>query len=366
MPKLEEELYEWEDKYKKCQSVDKLKKKLSQLMQEYAWATAIECEKKIETIQKDKRVILKSKEKHEAKVEEAEENYKIACDEYNKLNLDINEIKAKSKELSEMHAQHEKCYKEKHMIYKQVQNDLKKNNQQIERKKQEQRQLREKYEEEKLKNQKDFQDEKQQIESKIANLKQEISKLQSHEKVKINENTLYTGEIDRSMKTQQEHNFKLSQIDRNIEGIRAEIRTMRNSHKDKIYQFGDYMNDMCAEIKRMTKEGKFKQLPRGPIGMYVEPIEYKWALAIEQCLGGLVNSFICANYEDERLLHQVISRYVKNPTHRPKVIVNNFNRPLHDVTHYVSFFMRNSINYSNKYFYMIILEAFFNSISNCL
>ena len=64
---------------------------------------------------------------------------------------------------------------------------------------------------------------------------------------------------------------------------------------------------------------------------------YEWALAIEQCLGGLVNSFICENYEDERLMHQLLSRYVRNPNQRPRVLVNkDFNRPLHDVTRYVS------------------------------
>jgi hypothetical protein len=91
-------------------------------------------------------------------------------------------------------------------------------------------------------------------------------------------------------------------------------------------------------------ERKFKQAPVGPIGMYIEPVDYKWALAIEQCIGGLVNSFICANYEDERIMHQLISRHVKNPSQRPRIIVNNFNRPRHDITQFVSL-TQNAINY---------------------
>jgi chromosome segregation ATPase len=305
-------------------------------MQEYAWSTAIECEKKIENLEKEKRIQLKSKEKLETKVQESQENYKRATEEYEKLKLDINEIKEKTKELSDKHSQHEKEYKEKYQLYKQIQNDLKKYNQQIERKKSDREQLREKYEEEKLKNQKDFQEEKTQIELKISNLKQEIQKLTSQEKVKLHENQLYSSEIERSQKLHQERGYKINGIDKQIENLRAEMNLVKNSNKNKIYQFGDYMNDLCNEIKSLTQKGRFKQLPRGPIGMYIEPVKYEWALAIEQCLGGLVNSFICANYEDEKLLHQIIARYVKNPIHRPRVIVNNFNSPLYDVTTFVS------------------------------
>ena len=336
MPKLEEELFEWEDKYKKCQSVDKLKKKLSQLMQEYAWATAIECEKKIEQIHRDQRNNMKSKEKHDLKVQESDEVYKQACEEFNKLNLDISEIKAKSKELNDKLMQAEKYRSEKYNLYKQVQNDLKKNNTQIEKKKLEQKQLREKYEEEKLKNQKDFQEEKQQIEQKIQNLKQELSKIQASEKLKQNENALFTGEIDRISKVLNNRNFEMNQIDRNIETIRGEIKTFRNSSKDKIYKFGDFMNELCNEVKRLTNERKFKVMPLGPIGMFVELVDFKWALAIEQCIGASITSFICANYEDEKLMHQLIARFVRNPVHRPKVIVNNFNLPLHNVSQFVS------------------------------
>ncbi len=344
MPSLEEKLFEWEDKYKKCQSVDKLRKKLSQLMQEYAWATAIECEKKIDLLQNEKRRMLKSKEKTEVKVQESEEKYKQACEEFNKLKLDLSEIKAKSKEINEKLTQADKNFNEKKNAYKQVQNDLKKFSQQIEKKRQEQKQLRDKYDEEKLKNQKDYQEEKQIVEQKIQAIKNDITKAQASERNKINEATMYAGEVERNVKLQKDKLEDISRIDRSIETLKGEIRTFINSNKDKIYKFGDFMNDLCNDVKRYVAERKFKQAPVGPIGMYIEPVDYKWALAIEQCIGGLVNSFICANYEDERIMHQLISRHVKNPSQRPRIIVNNFNRPRHDITQFVSL-TQNAINY---------------------
>ena len=338
MPTLEEQLFEWEDKYKKCQSVDKLKKKLSQLMQEYAWATAIECEKKIENIQRDKRGLLKSKEKTETKVQASEEEYKNACVEFDKLRVDLSEIKTKSKELGEKLTQADKNFNEKKNSYKQVQNDLKKFNQQIEKKKNEQKQLRDKYEEEKRKNQIDYQAEKQLAEQKIQTIKQELAKLQASEKNKLSENQMYATEIERNVRLQKDKLDDSSRIDRSIEMLKGEIRTFINSNKDKIYKFGDYMNDLCNDVKRNVTERKFKQAPVGPIGMYIEPVDYKWALAIEQCIGGWLNSFVCANYDDERLMHQLITKHVRLAIHRPKVIVNNFSLPLHNVSQYVSVF----------------------------
>jgi structural maintenance of chromosomes protein 6 len=92
------------------------------------------------------------------------------------------------------------------------------------------------------------------------------------------------------------------------------------------------MPKVIAELKSLFEQRKFKDMPIGPIGMYVDPIEFKWALAIEKCLGGLMSSFICSNYEDERLLQQVLARNIRAVYRRPRVIVTDFNVQLYDVS----------------------------------
>lgn len=64
LPVLEKEVQTLEEKYKKCQSVEKLRQKLSLLIKEYSWASAIAWEKTVENSEKEKRNFDKSKEKH--------------------------------------------------------------------------------------------------------------------------------------------------------------------------------------------------------------------------------------------------------------------------------------------------------------
>lgn len=68
LPLLEKEVQQWEDKYKKCQSVEKLRQKMSLLIKEFSWANAIAQEKIVESCEKEKRNFDKSKEKHLKKV----------------------------------------------------------------------------------------------------------------------------------------------------------------------------------------------------------------------------------------------------------------------------------------------------------
>lgn len=84
----------------------------------------------------------------------------------------------------------------------------------------------------------------------------------------------------------------------------------------------------------MHEQGKFKHLPRGPIGMHIEPKSSEWSLAIEQCLGPLILSFICGSYEDERLMHALIAKHVHQVNKRPRVIVSDFSARLYDVQRY--------------------------------
>ncbi len=90
---MEEELYQWEDKYKKCQSVDNLKKRLNTLMGEYTWCVAIDCEKTIENLEKEKKTLMKSKEKHEQKLNEHKEKQTELTDKDKQIQIDYNKVK---------------------------------------------------------------------------------------------------------------------------------------------------------------------------------------------------------------------------------------------------------------------------------
>lgn len=68
--------------------------------------------------------------------------------------------------------------------------------------------------------------------------------------------------------------------------------------------------------------------------MHVEPRSSEWSLAIEQCIGPYITSFICGSYEDERVMHGLISKHVLNVKARPRVIVADFRAGLYDVSRF--------------------------------
>jgi hypothetical protein len=74
----------------------------------------------------------------------------------------------------------------------------------------------------------------------------------------------------------------------------------------------------------------------GPLGMCLEVREEMWILAVEQALGRFIDAFACANYQDERLLHELLAKHVRDIDRRPRVLVCDFNQPLYDVSRLVS------------------------------
>lgn len=74
LPELERELCEWEEKFKKCLSAEKLKQKLAVLYQEAAWAITISNEKTVEESERELKVHERSREKVEKKIDELKMN----------------------------------------------------------------------------------------------------------------------------------------------------------------------------------------------------------------------------------------------------------------------------------------------------
>lgn len=131
-----------------------------------------------------------------------------------------------------------------------------------------------------------------------------------------------------------ERKFELKNCEKKIQNLHTDIENLNKSSKDQIYKFGNYMANLVREVEQLSAQGKFKEKPRGPIGMYIQPKQDEYSLAIEQCLGALVTTFICGNYDDEKLLQQVISRHVREAHRKPRIIVTDFRTPLYDVSRY--------------------------------
>lgn len=86
------------------------------------------------------------------------------------------------------------------------------------------------------------------------------------------------------------------------------IQKCNTSNKDALQVFGDYMPALVQNIKKLHENGKFSEMPRGPLGQYVEVIDEKWKAPVEGILGSLMKAFLVNNVHDRNLLNQLIQK----------------------------------------------------------
>lgn len=77
--------------------------------------------------------------------------------------------------------------------------------------------------------------------------------------------------------------------------------------------YGDYMPALIDEIKAAYKQGKFSQLPRGPIGSYVEVPRRQYRDIAESIIRGFLNAFIVNNTRDRQILNGILAKYTNSP-----------------------------------------------------
>ena len=336
MQRLQDELYTWEEKYKKCQSMDKLRKKSTALYQEYSWAVVIRMEKDIEKVKSEKQVLLKSREKHEKKIADEQEKLQKASEEYERAKKEISESR---KNTAENHARQEKAEKDLKVAtqnYKSVQSEIKRIQAQIERKTKDLNELVEQFKKEKANTKTGHEEEKQKKENAIRELNQELKELTEKESTLNRELATATSDMEKAQRALGDRKAHRISLEKTISSREAEIMTFKNSIRNQIAKFGDFMPGLCEDVIKTHQAGKFKEKPRGPIGMFIEPKEQRWSLAIEQCLGTLMSSFVCGSYEDERVLSGLFAKHIKLKHMRPRIIVTDFRQPLYDISRYVS------------------------------
>lgn len=332
LPKLEEELYKLNLRYEKSLSVDRLRRKLTLLCQEYSWAVVINCEKMLATIVKEKQSLTSKNDKLQAKLNESEKNFAEINTHYEEIKLSITDLAKKGKVNHEEFEKASELFKKASLDYKSTQNELKQQNTLLIRKKNEYEKLKNRFDEEKKNSAKDFQEEKAQKELQIETVTKEIKKAEELEKFKLRDNQMYSSAIDHEEKTKNDLKFEIKNYEKVIFNLNEDIEKFRKSEKDRIHRFGPHMGNLVKEVKNNHQQGKFKYLPKGPIGMHVTTKDFQYSLAIEQCIGSVMNSFVCENYNDERLLHKLISKHIQDPRMKPRVIVMDFTDKIYDTS----------------------------------
>jgi chromosome segregation ATPase len=204
----------------------------------------------------------------------------------------------------------------------------------LEKKELHKRQFVEKLNEEKKNTLVDHEKEKKQKEANLSAVRSKLSELQGAEKAKQNEIQGVNDALDKAKKAIRDKEFDVKNYENRCNNLKKDIESFRAAQRNKIFRFGENMHQLVEDVKANYEAKRFSEMPRGPIGMYLQPKSNEWSLAIEQCLGQLLYAFVCNNYEDERFLQKLISKHIKQVHKRPRIIVMDFKTPLYDHTKY--------------------------------
>ncbi|XP_048603171.1 structural maintenance of chromosomes protein 6A-like isoform X2 [Brassica napus] len=117
---------------------------------------------------------------------------------------------------------------------------------------------------------------------------------------------------------------KIREREKKQRSINSHINDLKKHQTNKVTAFGgDRVITLLRAIERHHR--KFKMPPIGPVGAHVTLVNgNKWASAVEQALGNLLNAFIVTNHQDLITLRSCGKEANYNNL---KIIIYDFSRP---------------------------------------
>jgi chromosome segregation ATPase len=78
--------------------------------------------------------------------------------------------------------------------------------------------------------------------------------------------------------------------------------------RDAGNKFAPFRQNMTQLVKAVDNETRWRKKPVGPMGLHVKLKKQDWSSQIETTFGGVLDSFVCTNKEDQVLLSQLMKR----------------------------------------------------------
>lgn len=83
------------------------------------------------------------------------------------------------------------------------------------------------------------------------------------------------------------------------------VTRLQRDHGNK---FAPFRPNMANLVRAVNNETRWRKKPVGPMGLHVKLLKPEWSSQIEKTFGGVLDSFVCTNKEDQTLLSQIMKR----------------------------------------------------------
>ncbi|XP_062715396.1 structural maintenance of chromosomes protein 6 [Aedes albopictus] len=174
-------------------------------------------------------------------------------------------------------------------------------------------------------------DEKRRNEQALAELSEKKRDLQAMVENAKRDVDILHNTLNQIRETKEEVNSK--RVSKQTERMRTEkqLEQFESSSRDNLSVFGQNMPAFVAKIKQMHQQGRFSELPRGPLGQYIKVKDKKWTAMIETVISpGILTAFYVNSDADRNTLNQLIQREFPEMRGR-SIITSRFHKQVYDV-----------------------------------
>ncbi|XP_070842869.1 structural maintenance of chromosomes protein 6 [Chaetodon trifascialis] len=326
---LKRKYLEKEDRYKSLASLDEMQTKLEELQKQMAWALVAEMEKELEPKKEKLESNRRATDKYDQKVDEWKNNVEAAERKQKQTQEQLDGI------TQQLSGHQSKCAELKAKVQREN-TTLKSSEVTVHRCKA---------------NLRDLENDKVQLSSRINDLKLSISqttgvesqaRMERMEQIQAELENLrhqistlgqqidqYEHACSRAKEEQGKMRREKEILHKSMDNNRRNLQTLESSRSNRLRRFGEHMPALLNAIQEAHRRGQFKHRPRGPLGYLISLKDPELALAIEICLKGQLQAFTCDNYDDERVLKDLMAK-VFPPGRRPAIITSSFLQNVHD------------------------------------
>ncbi|XP_025110368.1 structural maintenance of chromosomes protein 6-like isoform X2 [Pomacea canaliculata] len=331
MPKLRDQVLQWEHKFKNLGALSDLKAKVKALKNEMAWAFVLEKEKGLEPLQKALRTEEARLPKFVQKVEESKEKMKACEENLKKKKEEVLRITQEVERLMPQLKERRDAFSTSKVELRSAFNAVSNINRDLKSAISDRKQLMERIHELQKSAQHDYEAERLARQHHIEKLEGELRSEEAEHRVAEHEREQFQAAVskyktdiynlERDLRAKQE---EINQCQRNLQ-------TLKDARSNRVKRFGSWVPSALEKIEEWHRQGRFHRKPLGPLGSCFQLKEQCWSVAAEACLRGLIHSFACHDHHDEKLLEQIL-REVAPHGRRPSIITAKFRERVHDVS----------------------------------
>uniref|UniRef100_A0A182N671 Peptide methionine sulfoxide reductase B1, chloroplastic n=1 Tax=Anopheles dirus TaxID=7168 RepID=A0A182N671_9DIPT len=319
-----------EEKQHNLESAGQLAEVLQELQTHLGWRTVLDQEQQLAAVDAELKKIRASIEEQEHRISNRQS---LVADTERTIQGHRADIEGKKTEyvaLKETYAAVRRTLQETQTKQADIERLVRKNTDRVARLVEEIRELNQAIEERSKDGLSQVEQEKQKVEREKAQLvgrKEELSPMiaNAQRDVEMMYNTMTQLKDAREEKhhTRLAKQNEASRIDRQLEQFATAPRS-------KLAVYGATMPDLDARIRQLHKQGKFSELPRGPLGQYIEVRDKKWNGIVETALGSCLSAFYVSTQEDWSTLDGLLKREFPDLRNRT-IYTGRFVKELYDV-----------------------------------